>query len=103
MDVWLLRSAYLSGLIMSGDYRIRQPLLVGFVDCLSRGAVDDEESAVTADVVVDWGLLPWDPADRHEFVELGPLDHIPLVPVIGVADAFLESCQINLEVFQLMV
>ncbi|SVA21497.1 uncharacterized protein METZ01_LOCUS74351 [marine metagenome] len=92
MDVWLLSSAYLTGLIMPDVYRICQPLLVGFIDCLGRDAVYDAESAVATNVVVDWSLLPWDPANRHEFVELGPLDHISLVTVIGVADAFLESC-----------
>ena len=92
MDVWLLSSAYLSGLIMPDVYRICKPLFVGLVDCLRRDPVDDEECAVTADVIVDWSLLPWDPANRHEFVELGPLNHISLVTVIGVADAFLESC-----------
>ena len=103
MDVWFLCCAYLSGLIMSGGYRIRQPLFVGFVDCFGRGAVDDEEGAVTADMIVDWSLLARKPANCYEFVELGFLDYIPLVAVIGIADAFLESCQINLEAFQLMV
>ncbi len=92
MDVWLLRSAYLTGLIMPDVYRVCEPLSVGLVDRLRRDPVDDEECAVTADVIVDRSLLPWDPADRHEFIELGSLDHIPLVTVIGVADAFLESC-----------
>ena len=97
MDVRLLRSAYLTGLIMPGVYRIRKPLLVGLVDCLGRCAVDDEESAVTANVIVDRGLLTRKPADCYEFIELGFLDYIPLVSIIGVADASLEGWKIDLE------
>ena len=103
MDVWFLCSAYLSGLIMSGGYRIRQPLLVGFIDCLGRDAVDDEEGAVATDVIMNRGFLSRKPADRHEFIELGFLDYIPLVSVFGIADAFLESCQVDLDILQLMV
>ena len=103
MDVWFLCSAYLSRPIMPRGYRICQPLLVGFVDCLGRDTVDDEEGAVAADVIMNRSLLPRKPADRYEFIELGFLDHIPLVSVIGIADAFLEGCQVDLEILQLMV
>jgi len=54
-------------------------------------------------VIMNRSLLPRKPADRYEFIELGFLDHIPLVSVIGIADAFLEGCQIDLEILQLMV
>ena len=97
MDVRLLRSAYLSGLIMPDVYRVCEPFFVGLVYRLRRDPVDDEEGAVAANVVVDGRLLPWSPAYCDEFVELGILDHVPLVAVIGIADAPLECCKIDLD------
>ena len=97
MDVRFLRSAYLSWLIISDVYRIREPLFVGFVDSLGRNAIDNQECAVAAHVVVYGSLLPWDLADGHQLVVLGPLDYVPLIPGIGVADASLECWKIDLE------
>ena len=89
MDVRLLRSTYLTWLIMPDVYRIRKPLFVGFVDSLGRNAIDNQECAVAAYVIVYGSLLFWNPADGHQLVVLGLLDYVPLVPVIGVADASL--------------
>jgi hypothetical protein len=47
--------------------------------------------------------LAWSPADCDEFVELGFFDEIALVTIIGVADAILESSDIDFEAAQVSI
>ena len=54
-------------------------------------------------MIVDGSVLTWSPADCHEFVELGFFDEIALVTIIGVADAILESGDIDFETAQVFI
>ena len=47
-------------------------------------------------MIVNWSILTWSPAYSDEFVELGFLDDIALIAIIGVADA-ISKCT-NVEV-----
>ena len=52
---------------------------------------------------MDGSVLTRGPADCDEFVELGFFDEITLVTIIGIADAILESCDIDFEAAQVFI
>ena len=54
-------------------------------------------------MIVNWGILTGRPTDCDEFVELGFLDDIALISIIGVADAFSKCIEVDVHSFEVIV
>ena len=54
-------------------------------------------------MIVNWSVLTWSPADSDEFVELGFLDDIALLAIIGVADAITKCTNVEVHSPQMYI
>ena len=54
-------------------------------------------------MIVNWSILTRSPAYSDEFVELGFLDYIALISIIGVADAFSKCIEVDVQSLEVSI